>query len=97
MIYVYKFFTISFYTIYVVDTLEVVLWVLLSTSTYKDAILIAINLGDDTDTVGAITGLIAGLLYGYNSIPQEWLNNLYRREYIESMCNKFERLLNGSK
>lgn len=84
-------------TAYVVDTLEAVLWVLLSTSTYKDAILIAINLGDDTDTVGAITGSIAGLLYGYNSIPQEWLNTLFKREYIESMCDEFERLLNGSK
>ena len=82
---------------YVVDTLEAVLWVVFNTDSYKDSIINAINLGNDTDTVGAITGSITGILCGYDEIPSEWLNTLLRREYIENMCDEFERLLNGSK
>ena len=73
---------------YVVDTLEAVIWCLLTTSSYKDAVLKAVNLGDDTDTVAAITGSLSGLLYGYDAIPQEWKNTLIKRNEIESLCEK---------
>ena len=73
---------------YVVDTLEAVVWCLLTTASYKDAVLQAVNLGDDTDTIGAITGSLAGLYYGYNAIPAEWLKELQCREWIEKLiCN----------
>ena len=68
---------------YVVDTLEAALWCLLKTDNYKDAILKAVNLGDDTDTVAAVTGGLAGIMYGYGSIPKEWLETLRGKEIIE--------------
>lgn len=71
---------------YVVDTLEAALWCLLTTKDYKSCVLKAVNLGDDTDTVAAVAGGLAGILYGYDSIPLEWRNTLIKREYIEAMC-----------
>ena len=71
---------------YVVDTLEAALWCVLTTDNYRDCVLKAVNLGDDTDTVAAVAGGLAGALYGYDAIPKEWLNTLKRREYIEDLC-----------
>ncbi len=48
----------------------------------------AVNLGEDTDTVAAIAGGLAGALYGYDDIPKKWLDTLYRRDYIEEMCER---------
>lgn len=76
---------------YVVDTLEAALWCLMTTSTYAECVLKAVNLGDDTDTVAAIAGGLAGALYGYDSIPQDWRNTLIKREYIEEMCERAEK------
>ena len=73
---------------YVVDTLEAAIWCLLTTDNYKDCVLKAVNLGEDTDTVAAIAGGMAGALYGYNSIPKEWLDTLMKREFIENMCTR---------
>ena len=53
----------------------------------------AVNLGGDTDTVAAVTGGLAGLYYGYNSIPKEWLAVIVKRDYIESLCNKLYKTL----
>ena len=71
---------------YVVDALEAAVWSLLTTGSFNQALLKAVNLGDDTDTVGAIAGGLAGLYYGYDSIPEEWLSAIKRREWIEEMC-----------
>lgn len=71
---------------YVVDTLEAALWCLLNTNSYEECVLTAVNLGNDTDTVAAVAGSLAGALYGYDSIPEKWLNTLKKREYIEEMC-----------
>jgi ADP-ribosylglycohydrolase len=71
---------------YVVDTLEAAIWCILTTKDYKECVLKAVNLGDDTDTVAAVAGGLAGALYGLNSIPHEWLDVLKRREYIEKAC-----------
>ena len=73
---------------YVVDTLEAALWCLLTTDTYRDCVLKAANLGEDTDTVAAVAGSLAGALYGYDSLPKEWLDQLIQREYIEEMCQR---------
>lgn len=73
---------------YVVDTLEAALWCLLTTDSYKECVLTAVNLGDDTDTVAAVAGGLAGALYGYDAVPKEWLSVLKRREYIEQLCEK---------
>lgn len=73
---------------YVVYTLEAALWCLLTTTSYEECVLKAVNLGDDTDTVGAVAGGLAGALYGYNSIPTKWLEVLKRKDYIEDMCER---------
>ncbi len=78
---------------YVVDTLEAALWCLLTTDNYKDCVLTAVNLGDDTDTVAAIVGGLAGILYGVGGekgIPEEWISQIARREWIEDLCDQFE-------
>lgn len=71
---------------YVVDTLEAAVWCVLTTDSYKDCVLKAVNLGNDTDTIAAIAGGLAGALYGYEAIPKEWLDTLIKREFIEEMC-----------
>jgi ADP-ribosylglycohydrolase len=73
---------------YVVDTLEAALWCVLTTDSYRDCVLKAVNLGSDTDTVAAVAGGLAGALYGYDSIPQEWRDALIKREWIEEMCER---------
>ncbi|MBU3113920.1 ADP-ribosylglycohydrolase family protein [Clostridium lacusfryxellense] len=73
---------------YVVDTLEAALWCLLNSKNYKECVLLAVNLGEDTDTVAAVAGGLAGLYYGYESIPKEWLAVIGRRDYIESLSNQ---------
>lgn len=73
---------------YVVHTLEAAVWCLLTTDSYKECVLKAVNLGNDTDTTAAVAGGFAGALYGYNAIPQEWKDSLIKREYIEELCEK---------
>ena len=80
---------------YVIDTLEASLWVLLKSKNYKESIIGAINLGNDTDTIGAITGSMSGIVYGYDEIPEKWLNKLAKRDYLEKLCNDFELILTG--
>ena len=61
---------------YVVESLEAALWSILNTSSFENAVLTAVNLGWDTDTVGAITGSMAGVYYGVSNIPDHWLRKL---------------------
>lgn len=76
---------------YVVDTLEAAIWCLLTTNNYRECVLKAVNLGGDTDTVAAIAGGLAGILYGPDAIPHEWLEVLAKREAIEDLCDSFYR------
>jgi len=76
---------------YVIHTLEASIWCILTTNNNKDAVLRAVNLGDDTDTTGAVTGGLAGLLYGFDKIPKKWLNQIARNNDIENLS---ERLAN---
>ena len=78
---------------YVIDSLEASFWCFLKTDNYKDAVLKAVNLGDDTDTIGALTGALAGLAYGKEDIPENWLNNLQRKEYLNDLVSKFTSFL----
>ena len=73
---------------YVVDTLEAAIWCVLTTNTYRECVLKAVNLGDDTDTVAAVAGGLAGALYGYDGIPKEWIGSLKRKNYIEKICEQ---------
>lgn len=78
---------------YIVDTLEATIWCFLKSESYAQGVIAAINLGDDTDTIGALTGAISGIMYGYDSIPEEWINKLLKLEYILDMANNFEKFL----
>ena len=71
------------------DTIEAVLWCLLNTSSYEECVLKAVNLGEDTDTIAAIAGGLAGLAYGFESIPEEWRETLLKGEYIDELCKSF--------
>ena len=71
---------------YVVDALEAAVWSLVNSASFKETLLKAVNLGDDTDTVGAIAGGLAGVYYGYDAIPEDWLAAIQRREWIEGLC-----------
>lgn len=73
---------------YVLHTLEASIWCLLTTESYKDAVLKAVNLGDDTDTTGAVTGGLAGLLYGFDSIPSKWIKQIARYADIENLAER---------
>ena len=77
---------------YVVDTLEASIWCLLNTNSYKECVLKAVNLGNDTDTVGSVVGGLAGIYYGSDDIPEEWLDVLVRRQYIEELCEKLQKI-----
>ena len=72
---------------YVVDALEGAVWALANADSFQSTLLKAVNLGDDTDTVGAIAGGLAGLFYGYDAIPKDWLAALQQREWIENLCD----------
>jgi ADP-ribosylglycohydrolase len=73
---------------YVLHTLEAGIWCLLTTNSYKDAVLKAVNLGEDTDTTGAVTGGLAGLLYGYDSIPGHWVQQIARHDDILDLAER---------
>ncbi len=79
---------------YVVGSLECVIHCLLTTNNYKDAVLKAVNFGDDTDTTAAICGGLAGIYYGYDSIPIEWINTINKIDEVESLCEKYENYCN---
>lgn len=74
---------------YVVYTLEASIWCLLNTYDYKEAVLKAVNLGGDTDTIGAVTGGLAGLYYGIDNIPNKWVNGLANKELLEKTINTY--------
>jgi ADP-ribosylglycohydrolase len=78
---------------YVLQSLEASLWCFLNSESYSEAVLKAVNLGEDTDTTGVITGGIAGIYYGFENIPEEWIAELVRKEDIENLCNKLETQL----
>jgi ADP-ribosylglycohydrolase len=78
---------------YVLDTLEAALWCLLKTERYAECVLTAVELGDDTDTVAAVAGGLAGIYYGVggeNGVPKEWISELARHEWIKKLCTRAE-------
>ncbi len=71
---------------YVVHTLEAALWAVDTARSFEDAVIAAVNLGDDADTVGAVTGQLAGALWGASRIPSAWLEKLAWRRRIERLA-----------
>ena len=73
---------------YVVASLEAALWVFAHTSSYQEAVLAAVNLGEDTDTSAAVVGQLAGAFYGLAAIPAEWLEVLAFPSLIEDFASR---------
>jgi ADP-ribosyl-[dinitrogen reductase] hydrolase len=71
---------------YVAHSLEAALWCVDETSSFEEAVLLAANLGDDANTTAAITGQLAGALYGASAIPAGWLEKLAWRQEIEDVA-----------
>ena len=76
-----------------VKTLEAALWAFAKCSSFEEGCILAVNLGDDSDTVGAVYGQLAGAYYGVEEIPTEWIEGLSSKSLIESAA---ERLLKAS-
>ena len=70
---------------HVIDTLESSLWVNLRHDNYRDAVLHAVNLGDDTDTTGCVAGAMAGLLHGEEAIPGDWRQTLVAGDELAAL------------
>ncbi len=79
---------------YVVKSLEAALWAFHDAGDFREAVLKAVNLGDDADTTGAICGQLAGAYWGESGIPKEWLEKLARQDMIEKAL---DGLLKGTK
>ena len=79
---------------YVVHTLEAALWSVARTSDFRNAVLLAANLADDADTVAAVTGQLAGALYGLSGIPGGWLDRI---AWKDRLLEAAQRLLPASK
>ena len=73
---------------YVVDSLRSAVMIMKAANSYEEAVKQAIALGDDTDTTACITGGIAGVKFGYDSIPSRWLNSLRDKYKADKLINK---------
>lgn len=85
---------------YVVDTLEAALWCVYHTRSYRDCVLTAVNLGGDTDTIAAVAGGLAGIIYGCggeSGIPDEWIAQIARKDWIADLCQRFMLVYVGSR
>lgn len=85
---------------YVVDTLEAALWCLYHTNSYRDCVLMAVNLGGDTDTIAAVAGGLAGIYYGCggeNGIPNQWIAQIPRLDWIKKLCGQLSKMNSGCK
>ena len=80
---------------YVVKSLEAALWAFHRSETFKDGCLMAVNLGDDADTTGAVYGQLAGAFYGEKSIPESWRSKLAHRDLIGSYANQLLKVSRG--
>lgn len=70
---------------FIVDSLEASIFCFVTEKNYEKSVLKAVNLGEDTDTIGAITGSMSGLYYGYEDIPKNWINSLKNKELINKI------------
>lgn len=74
---------------YVIDTLEAVFWLFFTKNSYEEMVLGAVNLGGDTDTIAAIVGGLSGIYYGFNELPDRWVQNVERKKDIKEMISCF--------
>lgn len=80
---------------YVIHTFEAALWVFYYGESFKDTMLSAVNLGDDADTVGAVTGQLAGAYYSYSKVDAIFLESLFKKEIILEMAENLYKFKGG--
>ena len=73
---------------YVVDSLEAAVWSLITSNSLEEGLLKAVNLGGDTDTIGAIAGGLAALYYGYKNVPEFWRKSIVKKDEIIALCKE---------
>lgn len=73
---------------YVVNALEAAVWAFYHSASFREGCLLAVNLGDDADTTGAIYGQLAGAYYGVDQIPSAWREKLAKRELVETFADR---------
>lgn len=73
---------------FVIKCLEASLWAFHHSTSFEDGCLLAVNLGDDADTTGAVYGQLAGAYYGLDGIPGRWLDRLARYDVIEGLADR---------
>ncbi|MBF4466049.1 ADP-ribosylglycohydrolase family protein [Flavobacterium sp. LC2016-12] len=78
---------------YVLDSLQASFWCFLNSNSYEEAVLKAVNLGEDTDTTGAITGGLAGIYYRMENIPNKWVQSLVRTSDIKDLAERLSKKL----
>jgi ADP-ribosylglycohydrolase len=76
---------------YVLHSLEASLWCIMNYNSFDEAVLAAVNLGGDTDTTAAITGGLAGIIYGIESMPSEWCDSLVRKNDILKLSERLDQ------
>ena len=85
---------VIFSTGYVIHTLTASIWCILNTNSFEEAVLKAVNLGEDTDTTASVVGALAGLVYRQSQMPEKWINTIKRKDDIIDLGN---RLFNSIK
>ena len=78
---------------YVCHTLTAALWCILNSTTYAEGALLAVNLGEDTDTTAAVCGCLLGIIYGEAAIPAAWRRALLREDFLTAACERFAAAL----
>lgn len=72
---------------FVVDTLEAVIWCFINNNSYDKCVIEAINLGNDSDTIGALVGGLSGIYYG--NLPSKWLDSIVKKDYLLKLSNDY--------
>jgi ADP-ribosyl-[dinitrogen reductase] hydrolase len=81
---------------YVVESMEAALWAFDRSQSFREGALLAVNLGNDADTTGAIYGQLAGALYGVEEIPKEWRTKLALSQFILERADQLFALTSGT-
>ena len=79
---------VIFSTGYVIHTLTASIWSILNTNSFEEAVLKAVNLGEDTDTTASVVGALAAIIYEQSQIPEKWINTIKRKDDIIDLGNR---------
>ena len=73
-------------------TVEAAYWALCHFDSFREGMLAAVNLGGDSDSIGAVYGQLAGAYYGFSAIPEEWIRQVKNWQWVDSFIDDFLKL-----